>query len=202
MSLSVCGKPGKDRYYPRDGPASTTAARGGSVYELADRTGAVLGAGNDPHPPREDGPRNESKHGQGCQSMAAASDHSSTSDAQEIHKLVTSAQEQGTPDRYPGKRHWTRFSAGMRLEIATDPGIPSSSSHVIMQNVSEGGFAFWSKRELREHTPLFVREFSRDGDGEWMAAHVRHCTVGIRGYLVGAEFENPPEGKENPPQET
>ncbi|MFH1111114.1 MAG: PilZ domain-containing protein [Planctomycetota bacterium] len=120
--------------------------------------------------------------------MAAASDRSSTSEAQEIRKLVTSAERQGTPDRYPGKRRRTRFTAGMRLEITTDAAIPSSSSHVIMQNVSEGGFAFWSKRELPEHTPLFVREFSRDGDGEWMAAHVRHCTVGIRGYLVGAEF--------------
>lgn len=122
--------------------------------------------------------------------MAAASDHSSTSDAQEIQKLVTSAQQQGTPDRYPGKRRWTRFTAGMRLEITTDPAIPSSSSHVIMQNVSEGGFAFWSKRDLRQHTPLFVREFSKEGDREWVAAQVRHCTTGIRGYLVGAEFEN------------
>jgi hypothetical protein len=122
--------------------------------------------------------------------MAAASEHSSTSDAQEIQKLVTSAQQQGTPDRYTGKRRRTRFAAGMRLEITTDPAIPSSSSHVVMQNVSEGGFAFWSKRALRQHAPLFVREFSRDGDGEWMPAQVRHCTVGIRGYLVGAEFEN------------
>src|SRR3990172_1364189 len=102
--------------------------------------------------------------------MAAASEPSSTSDAQEIRKLVTSAQQQGTPDRYPGKRRRTRFSAGMRLEITTDPAIPSSSSHVIMQNVSEGGFAFWSKRELDQHIPLFVREFAGEGDREWVAA--------------------------------
>ena len=128
--------------------------------------------------------------------MAAASEHSSTSDAQEIQKLITSAQEQGTPDRYTGKRRWMRFSAGMRLEITTDPGVPSASVHVTMQNVSEGGFSFWSKRELRQHTPLFVREFSAEGDREWVAAQVRHCTTGIRGYLVGAEFENlPPEDK-------
>ena len=122
--------------------------------------------------------------------MAAASDHTSTSDAQEIRKLVTAAEQKGTPDRFPGKRRWTRFYAGMRLEITTDPAIPSASSHVVMQNVSEGGFAFWSKRDLRQHRTLFVREFSKEGDREWVAAQVRHCTAGIRGYLVGAEFEN------------
>ena len=104
---------------------------------------------------------------------------------------MTSAQEQGAPDRYTGKRQQMRFSAGMRLEITTDPGMPSASVHVIMQNVSEGGFAFWSKRELRQHAPLFVREYSDEGDREWVAAQVRHCTVGIRGYLVGAEFDHP-----------
>ncbi len=126
--------------------------------------------------------------------MAFNSNHTSASDAQEIQKLVKSAQEQGTPDRYTGKRRWMRFTVGMRLEITTDPGIPSDSIHVTMQNVSDGGFAFWSKRELKPHTYLFVREFSAEGDREWVAAQVRHCTNGIRGYLVGAEFENlPPE---------
>ena len=122
--------------------------------------------------------------------MTATSNSSSTTDAQEILKLVTSAQEQGAPDRYMGKRRWMRFYAGMRLEITTDPGVPSASVHVTMQNASEGGFAFWSKRELRQHAHLFVREFSTEGDREWVAAKVRHCTAGIRGYLIGGEFEN------------
>jgi hypothetical protein len=132
--------------------------------------------------------------------MAAASQHSSKSDARAIRKLVTSAQQQGTPDRYTGKRRWTRFTAGMRLEITTDPAVASASAHVVMKNVSEGGFAFWSRRELREHTPLFVRESSEERAGEWVAGRVRHCTVGLRGYLVGAEFENPPDRKQNPSQ--
>ena len=123
--------------------------------------------------------------------MAFTNNNTSASDAQEIQKLVTSAQEQGAPDRYTGKRQQTRFSAGMQLEISTDPGISSASVHVIMQNVSEGGFAFWSRRELRQHVLLFVREFSRESAGEWIGARVRHCTAGIRGYLVGAEFDNP-----------
>jgi len=123
--------------------------------------------------------------------MAFTNNNTSASDAQEIQKLVNSAQEQGAPDRYTGKRQQMRFSAGMQLEITTDPGISSASVHVIMQNVSEGGFAFWSRRELRQHTLLFVREFSRECEGEWIGARVRHCTAGIRGYLVGAEFDHP-----------
>src|SRR3990170_1987660 len=105
--------------------------------------------------------------------MASNSNNTSASDAQEIHKLVTSAQEQGAPDHYTGKRRWMRFSAGMRLEITSDPGVPSASAHVTMQNVSEGGFAFWSKREIEQHTPLFVREFSTEGDREWLPARGR-----------------------------
>jgi hypothetical protein len=122
--------------------------------------------------------------------MASTNNSASASNAQEIQKLVTSAQEQGTPDHYTGKRRWMRFAAGMPLEITSDPEVPSASMYVTMQNVSEGGFAFWSKREIKQHTPLFVREFSTEGDREWVAAQVRHCTVGIRGFLVGAEFEN------------
>ncbi len=122
--------------------------------------------------------------------MKESSNNSSTSDAQEIQKLVTNAQEQGVSDCYTGKRRWMRFTAGMRLEITTDIGVPSASLHVTMQNVSEGGFAFWSKREVRQHTPLFIREFSKEGDREWVSARVSHCTVGIRGYLVGGEFDN------------
>lgn len=130
------------------------------------------------------------KHHERDDAMTAPKHSSSTSEAEEIQKLVASAQEQGLSDNYTGKRQWMRFTAGMRLEITTDPDDPSASVHVTMQNVSDGGFAFWSKREIRLYTPLFVREFSAEGDGEWVAAKVRHSTVGIRGYLVGGEFEN------------
>lgn len=121
----------------------------------------------------------------------ASTNNTSASDAKEIQKLLKSAQEQGTPDYYTGKRRWMRFTAGMPLEITSEPGVPSASAHVTMQNVSEGGFSFWSKRELKSGAPIFVREFSTEGDREWVAAEVRHCTTGIRGFLVGAEFENP-----------
>ena len=123
--------------------------------------------------------------------MAAMRVLPTTGDAKEITRLVETAQQVGRADHYHGKRTHTRFSTGMKLEITTDPIIPTASYHVVMQNLSGGGFAFWSKRELRQHAHIFVREFSNDMENEWIAAEVRHCTTGLRGYLVGAEFENP-----------
>jgi hypothetical protein len=122
--------------------------------------------------------------------MAAIKVTPSTGDAREIQRLLGTAKQVGRPDHYQGKREHTRFSAGMKLEITTDPMISSASYHVVMQNLSGGGFAFWSKRELRPHSPIFVREFSNDNENDWVAAEVRHCTTGLRGYLVGAEFEH------------
>ncbi len=123
--------------------------------------------------------------------MTVPGNSSPASDSQEIHKLVASAQEIGQPDNYTGKRKWTRFKAGMPLEITTDPAAPAATLYVTMQNVSEGGFAFWCKREFDQHTPIHVRDSSEEGDKEWLPATVRHCTTGIRGFLVGAEFDNP-----------
>ena len=122
-----------------------------------------------------------------------------TGDAKEIKRLVETAQQVGQADHYHGKRRNTRFSAGMKLEITTDPLIPGATYHVVMQNLSGGGFAFWSKRELRQHTFISVREFSKDVENEWVAAEVRHCTTGLRGYLVGAEFQNPTSDEPPPP---
>ena len=121
--------------------------------------------------------------------MAAVNNNSSASESQEIKRLVTEACEQGKPDRYGGKRRWMRFTAGMRLEITSNPADPSASSPVVMQNVSEGGVSLWSKRECRPHSTIYIREYSGDEDREWLPAQVRHCTFGIRGYLVGAEFD-------------
>ncbi len=112
-------------------------------------------------------------------------------DPKEIKRLVKAAQQVGRGDPYQGKRERTRFSAGMKLEVTLDPLNSGASYHVTMQNVSEGGFAFWSKRELRPETVIRVREFSPGVENEWVAAEVRHCTTGLRGYLVGAKFENP-----------
>lgn len=113
---------------------------------------------------------------------------SSCPDEHEIQRLVTTAGADGEPDDYTGQRCATRFAVGMQLDVTTDPSFPGSTWPVIMHNISEGGFAFWSKRQLRQGATIFVREFSSDNSAPWLPAHVTHCTVGIKGYLVGASF--------------
>lgn len=73
-----------------------------------------------------------------------------------------------------------------------------------MHNVSTGGFAAWSQAELERHDTLYVREFASEGERPWLKAVVRHCTRGIRGYLIGAEFMEkvmPAEQDNSPPQQ-
>ena len=112
-------------------------------------------------------------------------------DEQDIARLVATAGQAGEADMYAGKRHFTRFAEGMRLEVTLNPTQPSGSWGVYMHNVSDGGFAFWSKKEVPARTTLFVREYTDDSSQGWMKAKVTHCTVGIRGFLVGAAFNSP-----------
>ncbi|MGD2108801.1 MAG: PilZ domain-containing protein [Phycisphaerae bacterium] len=106
----------------------------------------------------------------------------------EIQRMVESAHEGGHADQFTGQRAATRFAAGMQLDVSTDPGVASCTMPVTMHNVSDGGFAFWSKRQFRMNSELFVREFSSDNSLPWVPAVVTHCTTGIKGYLVGAQF--------------
>ena len=124
--------------------------------------------------------------------MPSQSENLQSTDPGEIERLVRSAGQVGLPDEYSGKRNATRFAAGMPLDVTTDPSVPGCSWPVTMHNVCDGGFAFWSKRQLRMGREIFVREFSDDNSAPWLRAHVTHCTVGIRGYLVGAEFGSRP----------
>jgi hypothetical protein len=109
---------------------------------------------------------------------------------EQIARMVAAAGEVGEPDPYAGKRQSTRFREGMRLEIALDPLRLNRSQAVFMHNISDGGFAFWSRQKMAPRTTLYVREFSDDDDLPWLPAHVTHCTVGIRGFLVGASFNH------------
>lgn len=106
----------------------------------------------------------------------------------EIQRLVESAGEDGHPDQFIGQRGSTRFAAGMQLDVSTDPAVPNCTWPVITHNVSDSGFAFWSKRQFRMGCEIVVREFSSDNSLPWVRAAVTHCTTGIKGYLVGAQF--------------
>lgn len=107
-------------------------------------------------------------------------------DKNEIARLVAAAKELGEADAYDGKREQVRVTDGLQLEVRTNLAGPSAA--VSMQNVSDGGFAFWSKTKMFQRDTLFVRQFSEDNACPWLPAQVTHCTVGIRGFLIGAAF--------------
>jgi signal transduction histidine kinase/DNA-binding response OmpR family regulator len=116
---------------------------------------------------------------------------SSTPPHAEVAQLATMARECGTPDPYRGKRKWTRYSVGMKLEAksASDPS--AERWQVVTHNISGGGIGFWSKQKLPVRSKVWLREWTRDSSAPWFCASVMHCIMGIRGYLIGAHFEEP-----------
>jgi len=106
----------------------------------------------------------------------------------EIERLVHTASAEGERDDHAGQRETMRFAVGMRLDVATNPGDESTVRPVTMHNISEHGFAFWIKERLERRCNIWVREFSADNPQPWVAATVTHCTKGLRGFLIGAEF--------------
>lgn len=107
---------------------------------------------------------------------------------QEIDRMVETAGACGEIDWYAGKREFLRIKDGRQLEVTTDRNNPGDSWPVAMHNVSDGGFAFWSKRKPADRSALYVREFTADGTHPWIPARVTHSTRGLRGFLVGASF--------------
>jgi len=116
------------------------------------------------------------------------------SDQQEIYRLLDSARLNGSEDKYTGKRRHTRYNVGLACELTTDPAKPSKQWFVSLHNLSGGGFACWSKTQLKPRTRIFLREFAPENPGAWISGQVCHCTPGLRGYLIGAIFENPVSG--------
>lgn len=104
--------------------------------------------------------------------------------------LLRSARETGQPDAFLGRRAWVRYDVGMRVEISA-PEIGHYLESATMHSVSGGGFAFWCRTEIPVGTRINIREWSLDGSADWMIAQVAHNTIGIKGYLVGATFNEP-----------
>jgi hypothetical protein len=93
------------------------------------------------------------------------------------------------PDSYSGKRDATRYTEGAPMEVMLNPKRPSRISNVYMHNASEGGCAFWFKKKIESRSTVYIRACAEEGVDPWVKAHCTHCTVGIRGYLVGVAFE-------------
>ncbi|MGD2109478.1 MAG: PilZ domain-containing protein [Phycisphaerae bacterium] len=107
----------------------------------------------------------------------------------EIARLLRAVGKGGANDIYAGKRRKPRVADRIQLEITTDLTKPALSCAVTMQDVSEGGVSFWSRRDLEPGDVAYIREFSSDNRCSWIRVRVRHRTAGLRGYLVGACFD-------------
>ena len=123
--------------------------------------------------------------------MTTATENQAIADPDEVLRLVAKAQSEGQADNYAGKRQWTRYLVGLRLEASLDPRNPSHSWAVVTHNVSGGGVGIWSHRRVPPEARFFVRQWSQDKSAPWLAVRATHCTAGIRGYLVGTAFCSP-----------
>jgi signal transduction histidine kinase/DNA-binding response OmpR family regulator len=111
--------------------------------------------------------------------------------ATEIARLVEAGAREGERDVFHGKRRWVRYHVGTRIEVACDGGGYARLSRAVMHNVSGGGLGFWTREPFAAGTPLRIREIAYEGENPWLPITVTHCTLGIRGYLIGAEFAQP-----------
>ncbi len=105
-------------------------------------------------------------------------------------QLLQRAKREGKMDVYPGKRNWTRYTIGARVQVSTDPTRASAAWDVSLHNISGGGVGFWSHQEIPVGSTFYVCD-TNDNNPIWLAAQVAHCSMGMRGHFVGATFLEP-----------
>lgn len=106
----------------------------------------------------------------------------------EVARLIRSLRKKGGADFYSGKRRDQRFSDVVPLETTLTPNNPAARKNAYLHNISESGIAWWCKDRISERSTVYIRWLTDDGPGPWLATRVTHCTVGIRGFLVGSAF--------------
>ncbi len=112
-------------------------------------------------------------------------------EAEQVLQLVELARDMGEPDTYPGKRGWSRYNAALPLEFTVDPHQTAGIAPATMHNISGGGVAFWSRKDIPLHSIVFIRGWSDESPTLWVGAKVCHATIGLKGFLIGAEFLSP-----------
>lgn len=128
---------------------------------------------------------------------AIAGTEVATATQEPIPGLLKLARDEGKRDVFSGKRVYARYNTGVSTRLTTDPTNPKNAWSVVTHNVSGGGVGLWSREPLEVGTAIHVQDVTGGGDSEWLPGHVQHCSVGIRGYLIGIAFDFPA-----PPEET
>jgi len=116
----------------------------------------------------------------------------------ELKRLLDMARAQGRPDQYPGKRKGTRINVALPFEATLDPDSTSVPWNVHLHNISEKGFACWSRKKIKVGDRFYLRESPAEHPSQWLPAQVSHCGAGLRGFLIGARFDFSPPGTSNP----
>ncbi len=111
-------------------------------------------------------------------------------------QLLQRAKREGKKDVYSGKRIWMRYSMGARVKVSTDPTDTSAAWDVSLLNISGGGIGFWSNHRIPPGDTIYILD-SNDEEPIWLTTEVVHCTVGMRGHLIGAVFLEPIDQREN-----
>lgn len=126
--------------------------------------------------------------------MSTTTSESPEAQRAEITRLVEFASERGKPDAYTGKRDNCRYRPTFHIDVTTDPSSSDATFESHLHNLSLAGVAFWSRKEIPPGTNVFLRESDTRETAIWVEATITHCSFGIRGFLVGGQFNNPAEG--------
>lgn len=112
----------------------------------------------------------------------------STQLTDEIKRLTRLAAAIGRPDKYAGKRKSPRFRADLWMDLSLNPA-ESKVMQVTANDVSPGGISFWTRKELELGTHIYLRDASDEKPHPWIPLVVTHCVTGLKGFLIGGEFE-------------
>ena len=116
--------------------------------------------------------------------MPTQLEHTPLGDKREITRLLRAASEGGQAGQYAGRVFRVRVGGYLQANRVGS----ATRLLVILRDISDTGLAFWSKKRFTPRSRLFIREFSED-ERPWLLACVRHCTIGMRGFLIGAVFD-------------
>jgi hypothetical protein len=108
---------------------------------------------------------------------------------QQGDNLLSRASSEGDGDSWSGKRHWSRWKAGLLLEVTADPSSEGGVHRASMHDVSSAGVGLWLRKEWPARTDIYVREAGNESPAPWLRGNVMHSTRGLRGFLVGVELD-------------
>jgi len=109
----------------------------------------------------------------------------------DVPGLLELARDEGSPDVFAGKRAYARYTIGVSTKLTTDPVSKSDAWSVVTHSISGGGVGLWSRERLDTGTAVHVLDVNDSAGNMWLPGHVQHCSVGIRGYLIGVSFDYP-----------